>query len=106
MFHTFVQQYDTTIRGYHRSTSIDGHIIVEGLDVADINSRARAIGLDFSGSESNPFGGKHFNPMMEGRGHDSWKWSMELFDVQTSKSTTIVYFMDGTIKYSNQNWTA
>jgi hypothetical protein len=106
MFHTFVQQYDTTIRGYHRSTSIDGHIIVEGLNVEDINSRAIAIGLDFSGSEVNPFGGKHFNPMMEGRGHESWKWTMELSDVQTPKSTTIVYFMDGSVKYSNQNWTA
>jgi hypothetical protein len=97
MFHTFVQQYDTTIRGYHRSEAIDGHIIVEGLDVDDINSRAESIGLAF---------GNHWESMKEGWGHDSWKWSMELFDVQTPKSTTIVYFMDGTVKYSNQNWTA
>jgi hypothetical protein len=106
MFHTFVQQYDTTIRGYHRSESIDGHIIVEGSSVDDINARGLMIGLDFSGSESNPFGGKQFNPMREGWGIDSWKWSMELSDVQSSDSTTIVYFMDGTVKYSNQNWTA
>ena len=97
MFYTFVQQYDTTIRGYHRSTSIDGHVIVEGLNREDIESRAVSIGLQF---------GNQFEPMKEGWGHDSWCWSMDLFDVQTPKSTTIVYFMDGTIQYSNQNWTA
>ena len=97
MFYTFVQRYDTTIRGYHRSTSIDGHVIVEGLNREDIDSRAESIGLQF---------GNQFEPMKEGWGHDSWCWSMELSDVQTPKSTTIVYFMDGTVKYSNQNWTA
>ena len=98
MFYTFVQQPDVTVRGYyHRSTSIDGHVIIEGLNRDDINSRAVSIGLAF---------GKHWEPMKDGWGHDSWCWSMELFDVQTPKSTTIVYFMDGTVKYSNQNWTA
>ena len=98
MFYTFVQQYCPTIRGYHRSESIDGHIIVEGSSVEDINSRAETIGLEFSG--------KHWEPMKKGWEHDSWKWSMQLSDVQSDDSTTIVYFMDGTVKYSNQNWTA